>query len=102
MMREAAVLVGNSSSGIIEAASFHLPAVNIGPRQQGRLASENVLSVPTGQDQIVIALRRALRWRQAGKRFDNVYAARRTGERIAKILAETPINSGMLRKLITY
>lgn len=102
LLRHAVVLAGNSSSGIIEAASFHCPVVNIGPRQQGRLASENVLSVPVRQDRIVIALRRALRWRRAGRRFHNIYAARRTGERIAAILAQTPLDARLIRKLIAY
>ena len=39
----ASVLVGNSSSGIIEAASFHIPVVNIGTRQAGRERASNVI-----------------------------------------------------------
>ena len=46
LMRDAAVLVGNSSSGIIEAASFGTPVVDVGPRQAGRERSGNVVNVP--------------------------------------------------------
>src|SRR5206468_4974323 len=45
LMRDAAVLVGNSSSGIIEAASFGTPVVDIGPRQRGRERGANVRNV---------------------------------------------------------
>ncbi len=46
VMRDAAVLIGNSSSGIIEAASFGTPVIDIGPRQLGRESSRNVTHVP--------------------------------------------------------
>ena len=45
-LQHAAVLVGNSSSGILEAPSFRVPAVNIGTRQHGRLRAGNVIDVP--------------------------------------------------------
>lgn len=54
------VLVGNSSSGIIEAASFHTPVVNIGNRQKGRLRSGNVLDVDYDADEIAQAIDQAL------------------------------------------
>lgn len=46
LMRHAAAMVGNSSSGIIEAASFELPVVNIGNRQGGRIQGANVINSP--------------------------------------------------------
>jgi UDP-N-acetylglucosamine 2-epimerase len=42
-MKHVDFLIGNTSSGIIEAASFHKPVVNIGDRQKGRLQSGNVI-----------------------------------------------------------
>ena len=45
MMAHTAAMIGNSSSGIIEAASFKLPVVNIGTRQEGRLRNKNVIDV---------------------------------------------------------
>ena len=39
-------MVGNSSSGLIEAPSFELPVVNIGDRQHGRIRAQNVIDVP--------------------------------------------------------
>jgi GDP/UDP-N,N'-diacetylbacillosamine 2-epimerase (hydrolysing) len=103
MLRDAAVLVGNSSSGIIEAASFGTPVVDIGPRQEGRQRSENVVNVPYGQAAIAAAIQRV--WkngkpiRRHGK---NVYGGQGTGKRIAAILASLKINDRLRRKLIAY
>ena len=60
LMARAAAMVGNSSSGLLEAPSFHLPVVNIGTRQRGRLRAGNVLDCGSTQDEIVIALAKAL------------------------------------------
>ncbi len=49
-MKYCRLMIGNSSSGIIEAASFKLPVVNIGDRQRGRIAPENVIHAKTLKD----------------------------------------------------
>jgi UDP-N-acetylglucosamine 2-epimerase len=103
LMRDAAVLVGNSSSGIIEAASFGTPVLNIGPRQAGRERSENVTDVPCREADIHRVLRRI--WNGgAPVRFDgqNVYGRDGAGRRIAKVLAQVRLNNSLLRKLISY
>lgn len=56
----ARAVVGNSSSGIIEAPAFHVPTVNIGERQFGRLAADSVLHCRAERDDIVRVLRQAL------------------------------------------
>jgi GDP/UDP-N,N'-diacetylbacillosamine 2-epimerase (hydrolysing) len=103
LLREAAMLVGNSSSGIIEAASFGTPVVDIGPRQQGRQRSENVVNVPDGEAAIAAAIRKI--W-QNGKpkrwRGKNVYGGRDTGQRIAAVLALLRVDRALRRKLIAY
>ncbi len=55
-----AAVVGNSSSGVVEAPSFHKPTVNIGDRQKGRLRCRSILDCGVGRDEIVKALRVAL------------------------------------------
>jgi len=60
LMAHASAMVGNSSSGIIEAASFALPVVNIGSRQNGRERTGNVIDVAASGEAIAAALRRAL------------------------------------------
>src|SRR5260221_11439400 len=57
LLRDAAVLLGNSSSGIIEAASFGTPVIDVGPRQAGREHGINVTHVPYSQPAIERQLR---------------------------------------------
>ena len=103
LMRDAAVLVGNSSSGIIEAASFGLPVVDVGPRQRGREHGENVAHVPWSRRAIEAAIRGV--W-NGGRpvRFPrrNLYGGRDTGRRIAAVLARLPLDDRLRRKLIAY
>jgi len=102
-LKHAAVLVGNSSSGIIEAASFGTPVINIGDRQKGRERNKNVIDVPAN----AAAIRRALKkvWNNGRPiRFPkkNIYGSGRTSEKIANILASVPLDDRLRRKLISY
>ena len=103
LMRDAAVLIGNSSSGIIEAASFGTPVVDVGTRQMGRERSDNCCDVPFAREPIERELRRI--WNN-GKpiRFPkkNVYVGDGTGIRIADVLAKVKIDARLRRKLISY
>ena len=60
MLKYAKVMVGNSSSGIIESASFQIPVVNVGDRQQGRVKSFNVIDVEYNKNKIIKAINKAL------------------------------------------
>ncbi|MFB3850644.1 MAG: UDP-N-acetylglucosamine 2-epimerase [Acidobacteriota bacterium] len=64
LMSYASAMVGNSSSGIIEAASFKLPVVNIGDRQKGRTRNKNVIDCPFDKIKIIDSLKKAM-----GKEF---------------------------------
>jgi GDP/UDP-N,N'-diacetylbacillosamine 2-epimerase (hydrolysing) len=103
LLKHAAVLVGNSSSGIIEAASFGTPVINIGDRQKGRERNKNVIDVPADP----AAIRRALKgvWNNGRPiRFPrkNIYGSGRTSDKIARILATIPLDDRLRRKLIAY
>ena len=103
LLRDAAVLVGNSSSGIIEAASFGTPVLDIGPRQAGRERGPNVTTVPFNQSAIRKALARI--WNNGRPRRypkKNLYGAGDTSRRIAQVLASTPLTPELRRKLIAY
>ena len=100
LMRDAAVLVGNSSSGIIEAASFGTPVVDIGSRQLGRERSSNVVNVPYSASAIERAVHRAITRPRPLKR--NVYGGQGTALRIAQVLASVKLDTRMRRKLIAY
>ena len=103
LMRDAAVLVGNSSSGIIEAASFGTPVVDIGPRQLGRECSGNVTHCAYNLAEISGVLSRI--WnsgRSRRSRCRNVYSAGAAGVRTADILASLATKKPDQRKLIRY
>jgi UDP-N-acetylglucosamine 2-epimerase (non-hydrolysing)/GDP/UDP-N,N'-diacetylbacillosamine 2-epimerase (hydrolysing) len=103
LMRDAAVMVGNSSSGIIEAASFGTPVVDVGPRQAGRERSRNVTNVPFDEMRIRSVLSDV--WnngRSRRSRAGNVYGGDGAGRRIAAALARLAVNDHLLRKLVAY
>jgi GDP/UDP-N,N'-diacetylbacillosamine 2-epimerase (hydrolysing) len=99
-LRHCAVLVGNSSSGIIEAASFGTPVVNIGDRQNLRERNANVADVPPERD----AIEKALRTAAAHGRWpcENLWGDGHAGERIAELLARLPTGAGLLEKINSY
>lgn len=99
------VLIGNSSSGIREAASFHLPVVNIGTRQQGRLRPDNVIDVDYNKFHIINAIEKALyniKFKEKIKKCKNPYGDGNTAKRIVKILREIEITPKMLQKKMCY
>jgi UDP-N-acetylglucosamine 2-epimerase (non-hydrolysing) len=89
LLASADVLVGNSSSGIIEAASLRLPVVDVGDRQGGRLRPRNVVHVNGGQYAIQMAIRTAMSRVMIAKLADltNPYGDGRAAPRIAATLA---------------
>lgn len=94
------VMVGNSSAGIIEAASFGTPVVNVGERQQLRERNANIVDVPADADAIARAVARAL---EIGRfpRF-NIYGDGQTAGRIATLLRDTPLPPSLLAKVNAY
>ena len=100
LLREADVMVGNSSSGVIEAASFALPAVNVGDRQRGRVRAPNVLDVGHGRDEIAAGIRRALAPGFRGSLGDlkNPYGDGHAAPRIVKVLAAIELGPRLITK----
>lgn len=99
-LRHADLLIGNSSSGIIEAASLGTPVVNIGNRQRARERNVNTLDCPVESEPIRIAIGQALsRGRYVpANRYGDGHAA----ERIVELLATQPIRDDLLDKINTY
>ena len=93
-------MVGNSSSAIIEAPTFALPAVNIGERQRGRLRAANVIDV--GHDRAAIrgAIERALdpAFRRSLAGLVNPYGDGNAAPRIARVLREVELGPRLVRK----
>ena len=76
-VKNAAVVIGNSSSGIIEVPSFNVPTVNIGVRQKGRLAANSVLNCIATKDAISAAITTAVTgsYKTPGEQIINPYGA---------------------------
>jgi GDP/UDP-N,N'-diacetylbacillosamine 2-epimerase (hydrolysing) len=92
--------VGNSSSGIIEAASFGTPVLNVGDRQRMREHGANVLDVPVEPAAIARGLQQQLGHGRYG--CDNAWGDGHAGERIAHLLATLPLHRQLLEKSNAY
>ena len=87
-MSHASVVIGNSSSGIVESPSFGVPTVNIGDRQKGRIRAENVIDCPAERKEVSKTIRRAFsaEFIAIAKSVINPYGDGNTSERIVKHL----------------
>ena len=105
LMKYASVLIGNSSSGMTEAASFHLPVVNIGSRQIGRERGENVIDVDYDKNQIIDAIKKALyddEFKKMVRQSINPYGDGKSVQRIINILENLELNVNWIKKKITF
>ncbi|MFC2010258.1 UDP-N-acetylglucosamine 2-epimerase [Chloroflexota bacterium] len=105
LMKVASAIIGNSSSGIIDAPSFGLPAVNIGIRQEGRERGDNVIDVGHSKSEIVKAINKALTdtdFLVGVKKCRNPYGDGKASGRITDILSRVEITPELLQKKITY
>jgi UDP-N-acetylglucosamine 2-epimerase (non-hydrolysing)/GDP/UDP-N,N'-diacetylbacillosamine 2-epimerase (hydrolysing) len=100
LMRYVDFLLGNSSSGIIEAASFALPAVNVGIRQQGREHGPNVLDAAPDARSILdrIETARSEEFRQSLKGMANLYGDGCASQRIVSVLTSLSFGEELLIK----
>jgi len=100
LMNHAAAMVGNSSSGIIEAASFKLPVVNIGNRQSGRLKGKNVIDVGYSKTEIADGIKKALsaEFKTSLSDLVNPYGDGLATDQIMRKLKEIKIDDALLRK----
>ncbi len=93
-------IVGNSSSGIMEAASFALPAVNVGMRQQGRERARNVIDAPAETGKILAAIGKALcpEFRDSLRGMENPYGEGTAAETITRVLTTVPLDSLLIKQ----
>lgn len=100
LLRHCDAIVGNSSSAVLEAPAFRLPAVNVGSRQQGRIQPANVISVPAEREAVGNALRRALdpAFRRSLEGMSNPYGDGNVSRRVVRVLADAPPAADLRRK----
>lgn len=103
LMSYASVLIGNSSAGILEAASFKMPVVNIGTRQHARLRAENVMDVSYNKGQIKEAILKSLtdvEFRKMVQASKNPYGDGESAIKTVNVLKSIKIESALLSKWI--
>lgn len=100
LLGAASAMVGNSSSGIVEAASFGLPVVDIGNRQKGRIRGRNVLNADPTADSIVHAIKKATdpTFRSDIDGMDNPYGDGNAAARIVDVLESRTLDAALLQK----
>jgi GDP/UDP-N,N'-diacetylbacillosamine 2-epimerase (hydrolysing) len=106
LLRNADLLIGNSSAGIIEAPYLKLPTINVGQRQKDRAHTYNVVFVPFNKEEIILAIDHALHDKAYIKKVKNcksIYGDGFSAQRIAEILSEKiQYDERLLAKDITY
>lgn len=85
-MKQAALVIGNSSSGIIETPFLSIPTVNVGDRQKGRYQCTNIIQASTGVDEIQAAVTTALAADKNAYNDKNYWGEGRTAEKILDVL----------------
>jgi UDP-hydrolysing UDP-N-acetyl-D-glucosamine 2-epimerase len=100
LLKNVGVLVGNSSSGIIESTSLEVPTVNIGIRQKGRECAANVMNVPAERKAITTATSRALsaEFRRHISGLESPYGDGRAAKTICETLLKAPLGPKLLFK----
>ncbi len=93
-LRYATAVVGNSSSGLVEAPSFHLPTLNIGDRQKGRARGASVVDVAATYEAIRAGLHQVLSpdFQAIAAKASNPYAKADTAQSIFNVISTCPLH----------
>lgn len=105
LLREASVLIGNSSSGIIEAPSLGTPVVNIGSRQQGRQRGDNIIDVGYNKTEILAAVRKTKTdpdFIRSVRLCRNPYGDGNCSQKIVDVLSTISLDNSLIQKKFTY
>jgi len=103
--KEASVWVGNSSGAIIESPSFKLPAVNVGPRQEGRQRAENIIDASYNINVIKASILKAINdksFRNKISKIKNPWGDGNASQRLMTRLRNLPAKNRLLKKKLTY
>lgn len=93
LQKEAGVLIGNSSAGIVESTYLKTPVVNVGPRQKGRERSPNIIDVDYDEKSITVAMKKCLedtQYRDSFTQFESPWGDGKATQRIMEILEKKP------------
>ncbi|MBO8157766.1 MAG: UDP-N-acetylglucosamine 2-epimerase (hydrolyzing) [Bacillaceae bacterium] len=104
ILKNTKAMIGNSSSGIIEAATYKVPVLNIGTRQNGRERSKNIIDVPVNLGEIKNGINKvtSAEFIEEMDNVVNIYGDGHASERIVNVLKQIDINNNLISKKITY
>ena len=105
LLKNIDLFIGNSSSGIVEAPTFKLPFLNIGPRNRGRETGSNTINISTiNVKKIKFEINKALsaEFKLICQKTVNPYGNGKASEKIVKILEDLKIDKKFLSKVLTY
>lgn len=88
LLRDAAMMIGNSSSGIIEGPALGIPTVNIGDRQKGRIMAESILCCAPKRESIIQTMQKALtpKFQRTAKNVMKPFGDGKTSEKILPLI----------------
>ena len=94
LLKNAEMMLGNSSSGLIEAPTFGIPTVNVGDRQKGRIRGESVIDCSAEKEEILVAIKRASshEFQEMAKNAEKIFGDGKTAERIIEIIKDYLFN----------
>jgi UDP-N-acetylglucosamine 2-epimerase (non-hydrolysing)/GDP/UDP-N,N'-diacetylbacillosamine 2-epimerase (hydrolysing) len=100
LMAHGSAMVGNSSSGMVEAAPFSLPVVNIGSRQKGRIRTANIIDVDYSKAEILDGIRLATseHFREEANKVVSPYGDGHAAERIVSVLKNVELGDRLVTK----
>ena len=102
MLNYAGILIGNSSSGIIEASYFKIPVINLGIRQEGRETDPSVINIKNPTPNLInIQIQKLLNNKKHIKKV-NVYGTGNSSKKIVQILKKIKLDEKLIQKQIYY
>lgn len=104
LLKRSKLIIGNSSSGLLEAPSYSLPAINLGRRQNNRVQAKNVINSEFKKEKIIASIKKATskKFINSCKNMKNPYGDGNSSSRIMEILKKTILDDKLLVKNITY
>ena len=104
LLKKCVAMIGNSSSGIVESASFSMPVVNLGARQDGKIHGKNIISCDFKYDNILKALNKVTseKFLKSIKNLKNHYEPKISTDRICNLIIKLKSNQNLLKKKFNY
>ena len=105
LLYHSSVIIGNSSSGIMEAPFLHIPSINIGTRQAGRGEIQSIINVKYEKNEIKKAIKKAVtdkKFLNSIKKQKNLHGNGTTSKKIIKILEKLNFEKISIQKKISY